>query len=264
MCPQCRAFITTSDRVCPYCNEKVAPRIVDERNPSPIAGLIPAAKFTTSVIVLINIAIYIASQLNGRLVDAGDKNSFAIFIGHQWFRLVTAGFLHGGLLHIGMNMWVLNDLGSEVERTYGTARFLVIYFVATVFGFLFSAYMSMHPSLGASAGILGLIGAMIAFGLHNRTNVGQQIRAFYIKWAIYGIALGLLPFFSIDNWAHLGGLAGGFGVAYIAGTPVHASRTGEQFWKALATIAVLLTAFSFWQMYMQFTAQAPPLTISPV
>jgi rhomboid protease GluP len=254
MCPQCRAFITTSDRVCPYCNEKVAPRVADERNPSPIAGLIPAAKFTTSVIVLINIAIYIACQLNERLVQAGFKNSYAIFIGHQWWRLITAGFLHGGLLHIGMNMWVLNDLGAEVERTYGTARFLVIYFVATFCGFLFSAYMSMTPSLGASAGILGLIGAMIAFGLRNRTNVGQQIRAFYIKWAIYGIALGLLPFFSIDNWAHLGGLAGGFSVAYVAGTPVHASRIGEQLWKTLATIAVLLTAYSFWQMYMLFIA----------
>jgi len=264
MCPQCRAFITTSDRVCPYCDEKVAPRVVDERNPAAIMGLIPAAKFTTSVIVFLNIAIYIGCQINDRLTSAGLKNSYAILLGHQWWRLVTAGFLHGGLLHIGMNMWILNDLGAEVERTYGTARFLVIYFVSTVCGFLLSAYMSLNPSLGASAGILGLIGAMIAFGLRNRTQVGRDIRSHYVKWAIYGIAFGLLGIFSVDNWAHIGGLAGGMAVAYVAGTPVHSSRLGEQVWKALATVAVLLTAFSFWEMYVQFIGQAQPLVISPV
>jgi rhomboid protease GluP len=178
--------------------------------------------------------------------------------GHQWWRLITAGFLHGGLMHIGMNMWVLNDLGSEVERTFGTARFLVLYFAATVCGFLFSAYMSPNPSLGASAGILGLIGAMIAFGMRNRTEVGRQIRAFYVKWAIYGIVLGLLPIFNIDNWAHLGGLAAGFAVAYVAGTPVHSSRVGERFWQVVALACVLLTAYSFWIVYMQFTASSTP------
>ena len=264
MCPQCRAFITTSDRVCPYCEERVGPRIVEERNPAAIMGLIPAAKFTTSVIILLNVAIYIASQINEALVQVGDKNSYLVLQQHEWYRLITAGFLHGGLLHIGMNMWVLNDLGGEVERTYGTARFLVIYFVSTVCGFLLSSYMSLHPSLGASAGILGLIGAMIAFGLRNRTQVGRDIRAQYVKWAIYALAFGLLGIFSVDNWAHIGGVAGGLAVAYVAGTPVHSSRAMEQCWKALATVAVLLTAFSFWQMYMQFTASAPPMTISPV
>ena len=55
MCPQCRAFITTSDRTCPYCNEVVAPRAVDQRNPSPILGIIPNVGFVTFMTLLINV-----------------------------------------------------------------------------------------------------------------------------------------------------------------------------------------------------------------
>ena len=151
-------------------------------------------------------------------------------------------------------MWVLNDLGAEVERTFGTARFLIFYFAGTVFGFLASSFFSGNPSVGASAGLFGLIGAMIAFGMRNRTEVGRQIRAFYFKWAVYGIALGLLPGFRIDNYAHLGGLVAGVGIAYVAGTPVHSSRIAERLWRGLAIVCVLLTAYSFWivfQLLMQ-------------
>ncbi len=265
MCPNCRAFITTSDRTCPYCNEPVVSRAVDTRNPAALlGGLIPASRFTTSLILLLNIGLFIASTYGGvggsELFQLGEKNSEAVLVGHQWWRLITAGFLHGGLLHIGMNMWVLNDLGAEVERTFGTARFLIFYFAGTVFGFLLSSYFSLNPSVGASAGLFGLIGAMIAFGMRNRTEVGRQIRSFYVKWAIYGIALGLLPGFRIDNYAHLGGLAAGITIAYIAGTPVHSSRIGERVWQTVAALCVMVTAYSFWivfQLFLQYRAVLP-------
>ena len=232
-------------------------RAVDARNPGALlGGLIPAAKFTTSLILVLNIGVYLASMYGGeagqKLIELGDKDRFEILIHHEWWRLITAGFLHGGLLHIGMNMWVLNDLGAEVERTFGTARFLIFYFAGTVCGFLLSTFLSANPSLGASAGLFGLIGAMIAFGMRNRTEVGRQIRAFYFKWAIYGIVLGLLPGFRIDNYAHLGGLAAGVATAYVAGTPVHSSRVAERFWQALAVVCVLLTAYSFWIVFQEF------------
>ncbi len=259
MCPNCRAFITTSDKVCPYCKEPVAARAIDVRDPKALlGGLIPASKFTTSLILLLNIGVFIASTYGGYggqlLFRLGDKDSAAILVQHEWWRLITAGFLHGGLLHIGMNMWVLNDLGAEVERTFGTARFLVFFFAGTVFGFLLSSYFTANPSVGASAGLFGLIGAMIAFGMRNRTEVGRQIRAFYFKWALYGVALGLIPGFSIDNYAHIGGLAAGIGIAYIAGTPVHSSRVSEKFWKAVAVVCVLVTAYSFWIVFREFMA----------
>src|ERR1700733_15210118 len=215
MCPNCRAFITTDDRVCPYCNEKVGTRAIDRRSPSPIlGGLIPHAQFTTILILVVNAGMFVASMLNGSLLELGGSFRAAVRLGQFW-RLVTAGFLHGGVLHIGMNSWVLFDLGARVEEVYGASRMLVAYFVATVCGFYVSAFVGHQPlSVGASAGLMGLIGAMIAFGVRNRSGIGREIRTMYVRWAVYILAMGLVMRMT-DNWAHIGGLAGGFAVAYV-------------------------------------------------
>ena len=110
----------------------------------------------------------------------------------------------------------------------------------------------MNPglSIGSSAGIAGLIGAMIAFGVINRSTVGRMIRNFYLQSVVYMIAIGLLP--GIDNWAHLGGITAGFVVAYLAGTPIHSTRPKEAMWRVLATACVLVTAFCFFMVYTHY------------
>jgi rhomboid protease GluP len=251
MCPHCRAFITTSDSVCPYCNERVGPRAIDRRNPSPILGFIPHAQFVTSVILLLNIALYIATMLNGNLLAAGDKSRFDIHQG-QWWRLVTAGFFHGGLLHILLNSWVLFDVGAQVEQVYGASRMLVIYLVSSIAGFYLSYLWTPNPSVGASAGIMGLIGAMIALSVHHRSALTTAIRGQYIRWVIYMLVIGLiLP--GIDNAAHVGGVAAGFGVAYFAGLPRLDSSPQEQGWRIASYVCIALTALSFFNMYQWFT-----------
>lgn len=260
MCPNCRAFITTGDRVCPYCNNPVGPRSIDIRQPGEIlGGLIPQAHFTTILILLINTGFYIATSLVGKsfgdsqaLWAFGAKFGPSIWQDHEYWRLVTAGFLHGGLMHILMNSWVLYDLGAQTEQVYATPRFLVIYFAGTVGGFYLSARENPVLSIGSSAGIMGLIGAMIAFGVANRSSVGRAVRNFYIKWVAYILVLGLIPGFQVDNWAHIGGLAAGFGIGYAAGTPVHSSRGKEALWRSLAAVCLLLTVFSFFLMYRNF------------
>src|SRR5665213_285843 len=145
---------------------------------------------------------------NVALVAFGAKWGPEIYQEHQWWRLVTAGFLHGGWLHILMNSWVLYDLGAQVEQVYGTPRFLVVYFVGTVGGFYVSAVVNPRVlSLGASAGIMGLVGAMIAFGVVNRSSMGRAILNFYGRCVIYIIAFGMITCFAVDNWAHIGGVA---------------------------------------------------------
>jgi rhomboid protease GluP len=269
MCPHCRAFITTRDRTCPYCNEKIGPRAIDQREPGAIlGGLIPHARFTTVIILLINFGLYVATVvysmrsgnpdavmgIDGQTLFAfGAKFRRAIFAG-QWWRLVTAGFLHGGLMHILMNSWVLFDLGTQVEEVYGTGRLIVFYFVATVFGFLASTYWYPGLSVGASAGLFGLIGAMIALGVrHQTTALGSAIRGMYIRWAVYGLLFGLLPMFQVDNAAHIGGLAAGFGSAYIAGLPRVSTLWTEKFWRASAYFCIIVTGFCFFQMYRWFS-----------
>jgi len=100
---------------------------------------------------------------------------------------------------------VLFDLGAQVEEIYGAARMLVIYFVSSVFGFYASAVWSAAPSVGASAALMGLIGAMIALGVRHQNPVGSAIRGTYMRWAIYVILFGLLPGLRVDNAAHIGG-----------------------------------------------------------
>jgi rhomboid protease GluP len=171
----------------------------------------------------------------------------------QWWRLITAGFLHGSILHILMNMWVLFDLGTQTEEMYGTSRYLAIYLATTVTGFLASFFWAPHvPSVGASAGICGLIGAMIALGVRDKSSWGTEIRRFYVRWVIYLLVFGLL-FPATDNAAHIGGLAGGFVIGYIAGTPGFSSAT-ERVWQGISGIALALTAFSFFKMFMALVA----------
>jgi rhomboid protease GluP len=266
MCPNCRAFITTSDKVCPYCEVKVGSPAIERRSPADVlGGLIPHARFTTVVILLINTGFYIAMALYAMraggggsvtdfdlrtLVDFGAKYGPGIREG-QWWRLVTAGFLHGGLLHILMNSWVLFDLGTQTEESFGTSRYLVIYFVSTITGF-YASYLWAPGgvSIGASAGIFGLIGAMIALGVRDRSAYGNAVRSVYTRWAVYGLLMGLLPFFAVDNAAHLGGLAGGFAIAYLAGTPRLTDKP-ERFWQIAAIVAVALTAVSFGYMFKE-------------
>ncbi len=264
MCPHCRAFITTDDKVCPYCQTKVGPRAIDVRSPSPIlGGLIPQARFTTMVILMINFGLYVATTLYS--MQAGNKDLFSIdgqtlvafggkwvpFIARgEWWRLITAGFLHGGILHILMNSWALFDLGAEVEENYGTARLLSIYIISTMTGYIASMFWTPALSIGSSAGIFGLIGAMIALGMRSKTPQGAAIRQFYVRWMIYGLVLGFLPGLHIDNGAHLGGLAGGFVLAYISGTPRIGRVAAEYVWQAIAVVCVLAAVYGFYNVYI--------------
>lgn len=132
----------------------------------------------------------------------------------EWWRLGSAMFLHFGVLHLGMNMLSLWDGGRLVERMYGSARFLFIYFAAGLLGNLLSllARGDQAVSAGASGAIFGVYGALIGYlWLARRQRRAQEHRHLFwgaILFAALAVSLGfLIP--GIDNHAHLGGLAGG-------------------------------------------------------
>ncbi|HYZ85829.1 MAG TPA: rhomboid family intramembrane serine protease [Bryobacteraceae bacterium] len=271
MCPNCRAFISSSDRVCPYCDTKLGPPAIEQRAPSDLlGGLIPGSRFTTSILLLLNLGIYgvctvyamagdsgIPTSLDGNtLYRFGAKENYAILQGGQWWRLITAGFLHGGLLHFLMNTYILFDVGAQVEEFYGSARYLVIYVLSTIGGFLASTFFSPALSVGASAGLFGLIACMIVLGIKLKSQTGEALRSHYTRWAIWGVAVGLLPGFRIDNAAHLGGFVTGFVVAWIADTPKLVDNWREKLWRVLAGFCVALVGFAFLQMILQFNASS--------
>ena len=126
----------------------------------------------------------------------------------QPWRLIMASFLHGGLLHIGFNMWVLMDIGPQIEELYGSARYLFIYVVTGIGAYLLSSLVG-HFSIGGSGSLLGLIGVLLAITMNRRSASMQMLRSQLIKWLIYIAIMGFM-FSGIDNFAHLGGLISGF------------------------------------------------------
>src|SRR5260370_31310812 len=123
----------------------------------------------------------------------GMSAPYGIYVQHQWYRLITAMFLHGGLIHIGFNMMSLMQLGPALEELYGSARYFFLYIVTGAFGFLASSFIG-HYSLGASGGLLGLVGAML--GITSKRG-GSYIRR--LRWppvSLRGI-LFLLGFIGI-------------------------------------------------------------------
>jgi rhomboid protease GluP len=253
MCPNCRAFVTTSDRVCPYCEMQLGPRAIERRDPGQVlGGLIPQARFTTVMILLINTALFLAEYLNPQSgLSRYGASLPAPYMQGQWWRLITAGFLHGGVFHILMNSWVLFDLGAEVEQLYGTSRLIVFYFVSTITGFWASSHLGFHSSGGSSAGIFGLIGAMLAFGVSDRSALGSMVKSLYMRWVIYGLVLSFLP--GVDFWAHIGGLAGGFVTGWLASTPRARLMWKEPLLRALAGVSIALTALAFGMLYLAMT-----------
>lgn len=252
MCPNCRAFVTTSDKVCPYCEVPLGPPAVQRRSSGDaLGGLIPHARFTTTMILLVNAILFIADNLGpwrGVLTQWGASMP-AGMMGGQWWRLITAGFLHGDILHIFMNSWVLFSIGAEVEQLFGTSRMIVYYFFSTVTGFYASShFLGGHFSVGSSAGIFGLIGAMIAFGFTDKSHFGSMVKSYYSQYLIWGVIVSILP--GVDFMAHLGGFIGGFVAAYLASTPRARLMWKEPLIKALAGVSVAITVLAFGMLYL--------------
>jgi rhomboid protease GluP len=133
----------------------------------------------------------------------------------KWWRAATSMFLHGGLIHIGFNMMVLLDIGPVVEEVYGSAQFLFLYLTAGIAGNLLSAWQGHSLSIGASCAILGLIGLMIAITTRRSGAAMQALRSRLISWVVTIFVMGFLPGLNVDNWAHFGGLAAGFGLGKV-------------------------------------------------
>jgi rhomboid protease GluP len=150
----------------------------------------------------------------------GASGSLPVFAGGRWWTILSAGWLHGGLLHIFMNMMALRQLAPAIAEVFGPGRMVIIYTVSGAAGFGLSsfagAYIPALPFLaggqftvGASASIAGLIGAVLAYSQRSGSTLA---RSYATQYAIMLVIIGvLMP--GIDNYAHMGGFGGGYLVA---------------------------------------------------
>jgi rhomboid protease GluP len=133
-----------------------------------------------------------------------------------WWSLITANWLHGGLLHILFNMMALKTVAPLVIKEYGIFRMFSIYTLAGISGFLLSYFGNVYITIGASAGLCGLIGASLYFGKSRGGQWGQLVYKQTSGWVISLVIIGfLMP--NINNWSHAGGVIAGIFFGWILG-----------------------------------------------
>ncbi|MDS0524153.1 rhomboid family intramembrane serine protease [Clostridium sp. SHJSY1] len=192
------------------------------------SGIRNVSKYTVTVsLIAINIVVFIISALmttnfvknlsidDYTLAILGAKYTPLINQG-QWWRLFTCMFLHGGLIHIAVNMYSLYSIGTQIEEIYGRYKYLIIYIISGLTASLFSYYLSPNSlSVGASGAIFGLLGAILAFAIKERERMDKGVIGNIIITIAFNLYLGTAVLSNIDNYAHVGGFIGGLIVAGI-------------------------------------------------
>lgn len=191
----------------------------------------PLVTYTLLGISVLVYLLQLATQymLSGNDLPAlyGMKINPLIIQGQLW-RLITPVFLHGSILHLAFNMYALLIFGPGLERYYGHARYLALYFLAGFAGNVASFLFTDAPSLGSSTAIFGLLGAEAVFLYRHRELFGsssQRALINLITIAVLNLFIGLSPGSSIDNWGHIGGLLGGTMFAWFAGPVLRVEGT---------------------------------------
>ena len=177
-----------------------------------------------------------------------------LMLAGNWWVLVTATFLHGGILHILFNMMWVRDLGPQTEYLFGPHKMLIIFILSGVAGNLVAVFTplvansflgtrsALLPVIGASGAVFGLMGAMIAFGRKRGGFYGRQLVRQMGMWALILIVMGfLLP--GVSNAAHIGGFIAGFIIGQILSLRRFTVNGSAGFWMALAVMGLCVYSF---------------------
>ena len=254
LCPHCSKLISVAEHKCPHCG--ISRPGARWKNIPITRGLLQSDQLIKTIIYA-NVGMYLISLLmnptrmglsanpfmflspsNGALLLLGSTGTIPIDQGHRWWTLVSANYLHGGILHIVFNMIALYQIGPLVLREYGANRLIGLYTLGGIFGFLVSYFAGVRLTLGASAAVCSLIGASLYYGKSRGGAYGQAIYKQISGWVLVLFLFGfLVP--GINNWGHGGGIVGGIILGYFLG---YQERTRENlFHKSLAGVCVVLT-----------------------
>lgn len=151
---------------------------------------------------------------NSVLISLGAKYTPLIKDGQIW-RFITCAFLHGGFVHIACNMYMLYNIGPQIQRIFGGIKYTIIYLISCVTSSVLSSIMNPDGiSVGASGGIFGLMGALLAFAIIERNKINREYTIGLLKTIGINLVIGLLVI-NIDNAAHIGGFLGGIILGFI-------------------------------------------------
>ena len=228
VCPSCRNLVGVNDRQCLNCGR---------RNPglwgfAPLLNRFGRDLGLTQFVIGACISLYALMLLadptsinTGGVLNFlspsprslflfGESGRIPVFRAGRWWTVLTAGWLHAGLLHIFFNMMWVRQLAPPTSELYGPSRMVIIYTIAGIVGFSASTLAGTFVpilggagfTVGASAPIFGLLGALVYCGRRTGSSaVGDQAKSWALTLFIFGF---IMP--GIDNWAHLGGFVGGY------------------------------------------------------
>lgn len=237
MCPSCGRLVGVDDESCYHCGRRnpgmwgFTPWVQRLGRDFGLGSLIIGACVIVYLGALAMAPGEIALDLSLRFLSPGNTGIFAlgasgfvpVFRMGRWWTVFSATWLHGGLLHIGFNLLWVRHLAPAVVRLYGPGRATLIWVWSGVAGFLVSSAALFYPqifnavmgagqwTLGASASLFGLLGALIHFSRRGGAReMGTQIWSWAIALFLFGF---VIP--GVDNWAHLGGFLGGWALAKV-------------------------------------------------
>ena len=161
---------------------------------------------------------FLLGNISNYFLELCGANSQELVKAGEVWRLFTSMFIHIGIIHLVVNMNALKIIGKQVESLLGRIKFLIIFIGSGIVGSLFSVVMNSSVSAGASGAIFGLLGSLLYFGYHYRLYLATVLKTQIIPVILINLAIGfLIP--GIDNFAHIGGLIGGYLLSMIVGIP---------------------------------------------
>ena len=270
MCPACRELVDRSISTCPACGASMRGVPGGGANRL-LSAILPQFSSLTAVLITVNVVMLVLPLMIWG-AGAGSRSLFSLLappgvaqfafgskftpaivgLGQVW-RLVTAGFLHGGIIHLAFNMYALSILGPLVEEAFGWRKFLFIYLVSDIAAFSVSAVFSpATPSVGASGPLFGLLGFGVIFGRFRAGPGGRAVSEQLTRWILPAILMLFLP--GIDNAAHIGGFCCGalLALGMDAGEP--STPSARNLWSILTTLTILVLLGSFLAMLLAYPA----------
>ncbi len=256
VCPSCGRLISANAKKCIYCGRKnpglwgYGPLLQKYLGMGSMVPLVTGASILFYVLSLLldPKAIFQMQGIFGLLAPSmkaldslGMTGAYAISQG-RWWTLITAIYLHGGILHILFNMLWLRQLGYMVEQIYGASRSFLIFTIAGVIGFVASDWVKIPFTIGASGSIFGLLGALVYYGKKRGGVFGS---ALYRQVGTWTIVLFLFGFFmpAVNNLAHAGGFIGGVLASWLFGYQEMKAETQMHKVAALATAVLTIVCF---------------------
>jgi len=262
MCPACRELVDRNLSVCTACGASMV-GVAGGGSKRLFAAILPHFSSLTSVLMTLNILMLalplmiwgasptagifsILSPSGKTMIFFGAKNYGWILETGQYWRLVTAGFLHFGIIHLAMNSYALTILGPLVEESFGWRKTLFVYIVCDIGAF--GASLLFGPRAGVSAGasgpLFGLLGFAFVFARFRAGSRGRAVSQQLMGFITPAIVMLFLP--GIDNAAHIGGFIAGAGLAMIMQDGEPRTPPARRLWSLLTllTLAVLVGAFA--------------------